>query len=88
MKKCPVCGAECFDDMETCFECLHSFKHEAQQEEKTPIEQMEEAAMNSRLLGSSSVSSNVTQQEQQQYLWHESQQPQLIEQQYQQLTQY
>ena len=92
MKKCPVCGAECFDDMETCFECLHSFKNETQQEEKTPIEQMEEAAMNSRLLGSGSRSGNVpnnpTQQDRQQYLWHESQQPQLIEQQYQQLMQY
>ncbi len=25
MKTCPVCGAECFKDMETCFSCLHVF---------------------------------------------------------------
>ena len=49
MKKCPVCGAECFDDMETCFECLHSFKEDAHAE-KTPIEQMTEAAIGSHML--------------------------------------
>lgn len=25
MKTCPVCGASCFGDMETCFSCLHAF---------------------------------------------------------------
>lgn len=24
-KRCPVCNALCFDDMEVCFGCLHSF---------------------------------------------------------------
>ena len=25
MKVCPVCHARCFDDMETCFGCMHRF---------------------------------------------------------------
>lgn len=25
MKTCPVCHARCFDDMETCYGCLHRF---------------------------------------------------------------
>lgn len=25
MKKCPVCGANVFEDMDTCYNCLHSF---------------------------------------------------------------
>lgn len=25
MKKCPVCGANCFDDMEVCYGCMHDF---------------------------------------------------------------
>ena len=25
MKTCPVCKARCFDDMGTCFGCLHDF---------------------------------------------------------------
>lgn len=25
MKTCPVCSARCFDDMEVCYGCLHTF---------------------------------------------------------------
>lgn len=25
MKRCPTCGANCFDDMEVCYGCLHQF---------------------------------------------------------------
>lgn len=25
MKRCPECNARCFDDMDTCYECMHSF---------------------------------------------------------------
>ena len=25
MKTCPICNAVCFDDMDTCFGCLHRF---------------------------------------------------------------
>lgn len=25
MKKCPLCGANCFDDMDTCYCCMHRF---------------------------------------------------------------
>lgn len=28
MKKCPVCGANVFEDMDTCYNCLHSFKND------------------------------------------------------------
>ena len=28
MKICPVCKAACYDDMEMCFGCLHSFARE------------------------------------------------------------
>ena len=30
MKVCPVCGARCFADMDTCFNCLHSFSRDAE----------------------------------------------------------
>lgn len=29
LKVCPVCGARCFSDMDTCFNCLHSFSRDA-----------------------------------------------------------
>ncbi len=54
MKVCPVCGAECFDDMDRCYECLHSFSEDANIE-KTPIEQMEEAAKNSKVLNDANM---------------------------------
>lgn len=25
MKICPICNARCFDDMDTCFGCMHRF---------------------------------------------------------------
>jgi len=28
MKICPICGARCFEDMETCYGCLHRFDEE------------------------------------------------------------
>ena len=28
VKTCPVCGARCFSDMDTCYNCLHSFAHD------------------------------------------------------------
>ena len=28
VKTCPVCGARCFSDMDTCYSCLHSFVHD------------------------------------------------------------
>lgn len=30
MKVCPVCGARCFADMDTCFNCLHLFSRDAE----------------------------------------------------------
>lgn len=30
MKKCPVCGANVFEDMNTCYNCLHNFQNEEQ----------------------------------------------------------
>lgn len=29
MKTCPVCKANCFDDMDVCFGCLHDFSRRA-----------------------------------------------------------
>ena len=29
MKKCPVCGARCFDDMAVCYGCLYDFSRQA-----------------------------------------------------------
>lgn len=28
MKTCPVCKANCFDDMDVCFGCLHDFSRQ------------------------------------------------------------
>lgn len=28
MKICPVCKSRCFDDMDTCYGCMHKFKDE------------------------------------------------------------
>ena len=28
MKTCPICQAVCFDDMDVCFGCLHSFAND------------------------------------------------------------
>ena len=37
VKTCPVCGARCFSDMDTCYNCLHSFVHdEVKSEEASP----------------------------------------------------
>lgn len=37
VKTCPVCGARCFSDMDTCYNCLHSFMHdEVKSEEASP----------------------------------------------------
>lgn len=39
VKTCPVCGARCFSDMDTCYSCLHSFVHdEAEPEGLTCVE--------------------------------------------------
>lgn len=27
MKTCPVCNSRCFDDMDTCYGCMYSFKN-------------------------------------------------------------
>ena len=35
MKKCPVCNANCFDDMEVCFGCMHHFAED--EASRTPI---------------------------------------------------
>lgn len=32
MKYCPVCKSRVFDDMDTCFNCLHHFEDERSQE--------------------------------------------------------
>lgn len=38
VKTCPVCGARCFSDMDTCYSCLHSFVHdEAKPEGGSPV---------------------------------------------------
>lgn len=34
VKTCPVCGARCFSDMDTCYNCLHSFVHDGVKSEK------------------------------------------------------
>ena len=43
MKKCPVCNARTFEDMETCFGCMHRFKDEKDnpsvEEGSMPLEQ-------------------------------------------------
>ena len=37
VKTCPVCGARCFSDMDTCYNCLHSFVHDGvKSEEASP----------------------------------------------------
>lgn len=38
MKTCPVCQATCFDDMETCFGCLHRFGASSHQDGRAPEE--------------------------------------------------
>lgn len=35
MKTCPICNARCFDDMETCFGCMHRFDGEVPSEQPT-----------------------------------------------------
>lgn len=35
VKTCPVCGARCFSDMDTCYNCLHSFVHDEMKSEET-----------------------------------------------------
>ena len=51
MKECPSCKAWCFDDMETCFGCLHRFGRE-EDEQASPSAQMADALSKSSLLGS------------------------------------
>ena len=51
MKECPSCKAWCFDDMETCFGCLHRFGRE-EDEQTSPSAQMADALSKSSLLGS------------------------------------
>lgn len=36
VKTCPVCGARCFSDMDTCYNCLHSFVHDEAKPEGAP----------------------------------------------------
>lgn len=39
MKKCPVCSANVFEDMDTCYNCMHSFKDDyVRQEPRRPLE--------------------------------------------------
>lgn len=37
VKTCPVCGARCFSDMDTCYSCLHSFVHDEAKPEGAPL---------------------------------------------------
>lgn len=37
VKTCPVCGARCFSDMDTCYSCLHSFVHDETKPEEVPL---------------------------------------------------
>lgn len=37
VKTCPVCGARCFSDMDTCYNCLHSFVHDEAKPEGAPL---------------------------------------------------
>ena len=37
VKTCPVCGARCFSDMDTCYNCLHSFVHDETKPEEVPL---------------------------------------------------
>lgn len=34
MKVCPVCKSNVFDDMDTCYNCLHKFDEEDEMREK------------------------------------------------------
>lgn len=34
LKKCPICGAQSFEDIETCFGCMHQFKNDQINESK------------------------------------------------------
>lgn len=48
VKTCPVCGARCFSDMDTCYNCLHSFVHdEMKSEEASPSRNGQFATMES-----------------------------------------
>ena len=38
VKTCPVCGARCFSDMDTCYNCLHSFVHVEAKPEGASVE--------------------------------------------------
>ncbi len=51
MKECPSCKAWCFDEMETCFGCLHRFGRE-EDTQASPSAQMADALSKSSLLGS------------------------------------
>ena len=37
VRTCPVCGARCFSDMDTCYNCLHSFVHDETKPEEVPL---------------------------------------------------
>lgn len=41
VKTCPVCGARCFSDMDTCYNCLHSFVHVEAKPEGLPCVEMD-----------------------------------------------
>ena len=37
MKTCPICNAQCFDDMDICYGCMHRFS-----EEKEVVKQLDD----------------------------------------------
>lgn len=41
MKVCPVCQGKVFDDMHTCYNCLHRFEEQEAQKYEEPISESE-----------------------------------------------
>ncbi|MBQ9022216.1 MAG: hypothetical protein IJ113_09470 [Eggerthellaceae bacterium] len=42
MKVCPVCQTKSFDDMETCYGCMHHFNNEGSAESESVTKELEE----------------------------------------------
>jgi len=41
MKICPVCNALSFDDMDTCFACLHHFSSEQEEKQRLSLPEID-----------------------------------------------
>ena len=45
MKTCPVCKAQCFDDMAICFGCMYHFPEDTQKEESSQVIEQDQEDM-------------------------------------------